>query len=373
MRKNPLIKTSLVCGILVLFLGMSIMPIAGFQQFSTSVSEQTTVPVVPWTKNIGTTTYEGTLSGYVTDSEMNPIGGARVRVYFHDTYRENYSDASGYYHVTDIPLCCCLKNATCSKAGYNTEWIWLSIYVNTTYDFVLTPLNGYCYPVLSGTMGENGWYVSSVVVTFVGSGNLTYYRIDGGDWTEYVVPFTIQDDGIHLFEWICNGNISQIYSETIQIDQHYPVMVVTVEKIGLNRYKFHEEVFDATSGVNRAEFYLNGYLIFADYEAPYEWTYKGPSFLPDFLSFDNAGNAVMLYIPPPQPPNHYFAIGSLKNPQFHEYYVTFSAVFVLVIERSFLSFHISTLTNQQFAIPADYQGNISDNFLVVTYQNPEYL
>ena len=81
----------------------------------------------------------GTLSGYVTDPAMNPIEGARVRVYFHETYEENYTDSSGYYHVTNIPICYCLKNATASKEGYNTEWVLLAIGENTTYDFVLTP------------------------------------------------------------------------------------------------------------------------------------------------------------------------------------------------------------------------------------------
>jgi len=84
---------------------------------------------------------EGTLSGYVTDTSMNPVGGARIRVYFHETYEENYSDPLGYYHVTNIPICYCLKNATASKVGYETEWILLSITENTTHDFVLTPLD----------------------------------------------------------------------------------------------------------------------------------------------------------------------------------------------------------------------------------------
>jgi hypothetical protein len=83
----------------------------------------------------------GTLSGYVTDTAMNPIQGALVRVYFHETYRENYTDATGYYHVIDIPVCYCLKNATCSKEGYIPKWVLLAITENTTYDFFLTPIS----------------------------------------------------------------------------------------------------------------------------------------------------------------------------------------------------------------------------------------
>ena len=96
--------------------------------------------------NMGTKTSDltanlGTLSGYVTDTTMNPIEGARVRVYFHEEYKENYSSSTGYYHVTDIPICYCIKNATCVKNGYYPEEVLLSITENTTYDFILVPIN----------------------------------------------------------------------------------------------------------------------------------------------------------------------------------------------------------------------------------------
>ena len=79
----------------------------------------------------------GTLSGYVNDSQKNPIKRALVRVYFHGTYEDDYTDASGYYHVTDIPICWCMKNCTASKRGYTTDWILLSIGGDETYDFIL--------------------------------------------------------------------------------------------------------------------------------------------------------------------------------------------------------------------------------------------
>jgi hypothetical protein len=82
--------------------------------------------------------YKGSLSGYVNDTNMDPIAGALVRVHFHGIYEEDYSDEDGYYHVTNIPICYCLKNATCSKKDYKTEWILLSINKNTIHDFILT-------------------------------------------------------------------------------------------------------------------------------------------------------------------------------------------------------------------------------------------
>jgi parallel beta-helix repeat protein len=73
-----------------------------------------------------------------------------IRVYFHDTYRENYSNATGYFHVTDISICNCTKNATCSKEGYNPTWVYLTIWENTTYDFVLTSKGDWLYVGGSG-------------------------------------------------------------------------------------------------------------------------------------------------------------------------------------------------------------------------------
>lgn len=92
----------------------------------------------------------GTLSGYVTDSAMNPIEGAKIRISFHDTFQENYSDTTGYYHITDIPLCNCTKNTTCFKQGYQLVWVSLSIWEESTYDFVLPSKGNWCYVGGSG-------------------------------------------------------------------------------------------------------------------------------------------------------------------------------------------------------------------------------
>jgi len=117
-------KKLLAMGIILLFIGMIITSSTGI-----NFVKESTMP----------TFYDGSLSGYVNDTSMNPIEGARVRVYFHGIYEEDYSDFSGYYHVSNIPICNCTKNCTASKAGYNTEWVLLGISENTTYDFVLTP------------------------------------------------------------------------------------------------------------------------------------------------------------------------------------------------------------------------------------------
>jgi len=118
-------KECLVVGAVVfLFFGLAVMPSINAVDYRLSKILQ----------------YDGNLSGYVFDTEFNPIAGALIRVYFHETYEEDFSDENGYYHVDDIPICYCLKNCTCSKAGYSTEWVLMGITENTTHDFILTQL-----------------------------------------------------------------------------------------------------------------------------------------------------------------------------------------------------------------------------------------
>ena len=122
MHKNNLLRKGLVVGILVLFIGMSIVLSTG--KIDKAICR--------------TTIYNGSLSGYIKNTSGNPIEGALVKVHFHRTYEENYSDSTGYYHVANIPICKCLKFTTCSKENYKTKWVLLGIAENTTRDFILT-------------------------------------------------------------------------------------------------------------------------------------------------------------------------------------------------------------------------------------------
>jgi hypothetical protein len=136
--------------------------------------------------------HNGSLSGYVTNISGSSIEEALVRVHFHETYEEDYSDSTGFYHVTNIPICYCMKNTTCSKKDYKTEWVLLSIAENTTYDFVLTSGNNppdkpdICGPI-RGKPGVE--YVYTFKTKDPEYDNVSYY-IEWGDdtstgWTDY--------------------------------------------------------------------------------------------------------------------------------------------------------------------------------------------
>ena len=111
----------------------------------------------------------GTLSGYISDTKMNPIEGAKIIVYFHESYEENYSNSDGYYHVTNIPICFCLKNASVSKEGYISESVLIAINETTRQDFILKKFHKKIYV---GGNGPNNYSISTsdekVIVEFYG-------------------------------------------------------------------------------------------------------------------------------------------------------------------------------------------------------------
>lgn len=149
---------------------------------------------------------DGSLLGYVTDKSGNPLEGALVRVYFHESNEEDYSNCTGYYHVTNIPICYCMKNATCSKEGYKTEWFLLSIVENTTHDFILTTTNNppnkpeVCGPTHL-QVGVD--YDFTFVSTDPDGDNIANYTIDWGDENIDVVegPFASGEEVITSHTW----------------------------------------------------------------------------------------------------------------------------------------------------------------------------
>jgi len=138
MSKNTLLQRNIIFAVIILFIGTSVTATLVEDTVEKNTSFITCGSIIA-TPNIN----KGRLSGYVNDSSMSPIKGARVRVHFHGTYAEDYTDCKGYYYITNIPICYCLKNTTATKLGYTTECVLLAIDENTTYDFILTHSNEY--------------------------------------------------------------------------------------------------------------------------------------------------------------------------------------------------------------------------------------
>ncbi len=253
---------------------------------------------------------EGTLSGYVTDTSMNPIGGARIRVYFHETYEENYSDAFGYYHVTNIPICYCLKNATCSKEGYQTEWNMLSIDENTTHDFVLTSLS---IPDLDC------------------DGSLCFVDVEPGETV--IGTFTVE-------------NIGTAGSELDWEIDTYP--------------DWGTWTFDPDSGLDLTP-EAGAITIEVEVITPDDPTLELEGEVVVVNSEDTGDICIIdLAISIPPPKFWYTYIGLIHDRNISSELVTYHADVVFVF---WIIFPVKPIINKEMALPTDYKGHIGEKFI----------
>jgi len=172
---------------------------------------------------------------------------------------------------------------------------------------------------ISGTMGQNGWYVSGVVIKITGAGvNHTYYSFDNQTWTEYMAPITVSTDGV--YELYVSGidpyGEHQYYGPfPFKIDTTPPYVKITFPEPGfiyiingnsdvlikmpffmtivIGKINVMVDASDNQSGVNRVEFWVDNDLRYTDTIAPYNWTWSEIGFFQRTLkavAYDNAGN-----------------------------------------------------------------------------------
>jgi hypothetical protein len=182
-----------------------------------------------------------------------------------------------------------------------------SIYEKITHDFISSPLDELCYPVLNGTLGDNGWYVSNVTVSFVYDPEkvaTVYYILDGAESIMYTMPFEVCDDKEHYICWYYidyYGNYSGAECKNFKMDQTPPDIELTWEAFKEKRFwyvKFTALCNDNTSGMNRVEWAISDVVqnISKGSGPIYTWTIKTSFLLPPIytfkaIAFDKAGNS----------------------------------------------------------------------------------
>ncbi len=167
--------------------------------------------------------------------------------------------------------------------------------------------------------GDNGWYVNDVNVTLNATDDMSgvkeiKYRVGSGSWQTITGDngsFIVDEDGNDIpIEYYAIDNAGN--EETHQIvkidkDQTKPDIALTLETYkenGIWYILFTATCNDATSGMDRVEFYMDDELVCTDDKAPYEWTYTVP-----FISN---------------------VIGLILNPQSSEENITFFALIVII-------------------------------------------
>ena len=157
---------------------------------------------------------------------------------------------------------------------------------------------------ISGTTGQNDWYISNIQVTLTASDgkwpsgvNHTYYRIDNGSWSEYTVPIVFDTDGCHI---ICYysvdnaGNVEIVHCDTICIDKTAPTILnytATAQNIMKTQWLLEVTAQDATSGLAYVEFYADDTYVGNDTTEPYELLVDEWIHTTQCIVYDAAGNS----------------------------------------------------------------------------------
>ena len=175
---------------------------------------------------------------------------------------------------------------------------------------------------LTGTMGNNNWYVSMVTVSFNATDNLSgidviKYKIDDSDWEKYKDSVDVSSNGEHTvyFYSVDNaGNIEEEKNITFKIDKEKPTVHIKKPEQGYI-YLFGRELIptilgrtkiigkmnatatltDEYSGAYAVYFKLDDNLLWKDYVSPYEA--ELPQEFPravhtlTVVAYDRAGNS----------------------------------------------------------------------------------
>jgi hypothetical protein len=166
--------------------------------------------------------------------------------------------------------------------------------------------------------GDNGWYESDVTIKLtasdpevaeVSSGVAKIeYQIDGGAWQTYpgTAGFKLTTDGQHTVKYKATDKVGNVEAEktipVIKLDKTKPTIFLSYNVTGGNviqgwELTFYVDASDATSGLDRCEFWFNE-LIQVTLDGPgpqYEWTcnFTGlPNVIVRATVYDTCGNNI---------------------------------------------------------------------------------
>ena len=219
--------------------------------------------------------------------------------------------------------------------------------------------------------GENGWYVSDVLIelnaTDEESGvNTTYYKIyQYEDWVKYSDIIIITEDdydySLYYYSIDNSGNTEDVKGPfEFKIDQTPPTISLSWDN---ENKMIIADVDDETSGVAKVEFYVNDEYLGEVTEAPWEWYYPEGSAgdIAVAIAYDFAGNsAVSPYVPPP-PPCPVLLIGSIRDFEVNNESVNFHANFVIFLLYGIIP--VSTIINEDISLENNYRGFVGKRFI----------
>ncbi len=167
---------------------------------------------------------------------------------------------------------------------------------------------------LSGTIGENGWYLSAVQVTLSATDNggsgvkQTQYKIDSGAWEIYIAPFLVPGDKNHTVSYKSvdiDDNWEPVQSVSIKIDTTAPTGSFAIQNGSAAVYstvvELNTQSSDSTSGPGGVRFRDFGQTTWSDWFTPGSifWQLIGSNEQTASVEAqfkDNAGNLSAVYL-----------------------------------------------------------------------------
>ena len=173
-----------------------------------------------------------------------------------------------------------------------------------SYSFKIDMLAPYTNDSLAGTLGTNGWYTSSVIITLSATDAKsgvasTFYSLDGSTtWIPYKAPFVVKAQGTTTLKYYSvdkAGNQESTKSDSFKIDTAAPHTTDSLAGTLSNNDWYTSSVTitlsatDATSSVAITFYSLDGGTTWILYKAPFVVKTRGTTTL-KYFSLDNAGN-----------------------------------------------------------------------------------
>ncbi len=281
----------LVCAIIILIVGMSIIPVMG--DIGATNRDDITPPVTACT--LDPAEPDGLNDWYVSDVEVtlnatDDMSGVNVTY-----YRVNNQgwEIYEYPFVFNNSNQYTIEYYSIDNAG-NMESVKLA---SCKVD-VVPPVTTVR---IHGIWGENGWLKKLDYIEFKATDDMSgvtavYCRVNGGSWFVCSMPITLSFDGEHVIEYYSvdyAGNAEDVKEVIVKLDATPPEITLTGKKIGVIMWKFTAEALDGISGIDRVEFYIDGQLDGIVYApGPYEWRWAGSgSHTAQAIAYDFAGNS----------------------------------------------------------------------------------
>jgi hypothetical protein len=150
---------------------------------------------------------------------------------------------------------------------------------------------------INGTMGDNGWYISPILVACTYDDELiaAIYYDYGEGWQMYTEQFIIDLEGQITLTWYAvdyQGNAgAQETLPPFKIDDTSPVVELHIERTGLTRWLISVDGSDKISGIVLIEVYWDNLLIGNITTAPYKFEFSGyGNHTVKVIGYDAAGN-----------------------------------------------------------------------------------